>query len=123
MGCTPKNIHELVYSVNSNPVPSRETAPSSAPRPAIPTERKVPGYLDRREFLGCLEFPNSVKGMKEYERYLETVEEADPRKHDELTQRYCWGWAVASEECRKDIKELYRGLPERAGSQGMGIPL
>jgi hypothetical protein len=35
--------------------------------------------------LGALEFPDIVKGMRKYAQYLETVEESDPSKHDELS--------------------------------------
>lgn len=81
-------------------------------------KRMLPQFLNRSHFLGCLEFPDSVKGMKMYGQYLETVEEADPGKHDELTQRYCSGWALASAQYRKDIKELYAEIPEKEGWQG-----
>lgn len=84
-------------------------------------KRKGSPFLNRSQFLGCLEFPDSVKGMKMYGEYLETVEEADPGKHDELTQRYCSGWAVASAEYRKDIKELYAKIPEKEGWQGEDV--
>jgi len=81
-------------------------------------KRKVSPILNRSHLLGCLEFPDSVKGMKMYGQYLETVEEADPGKHDELTPRYCSGWALASAQYRKVIKELYATIPEKEGWQG-----
>ncbi len=81
-------------------------------------EKKCPPFLCRSRFLGALEFPDTPQGMKIYAEYLETVEERDPSKHDELTQKYCFGWALASKEYRKEIKSLYAELPEREGWQG-----
>lgn len=80
--------------------------------------KKVPPVLSRSHFLGCLEFPDSVKGMKRYGQYLETVEEADPAKHDELTRRYTSGWAVASAQFRKEVKKMYAETAENERWQG-----
>lgn len=74
--------------------------------------------LCRSRFLGALEFPDSVRGMRKYAEYLETVEEGDPTKHEELAKRYCSGWALASVEYRKEIKKLYAEIPEMDGWHG-----
>ena len=74
--------------------------------------------LYRGRFLQELGFPDSVNGMENYARYLETVEERDAAKHDELTRRYCSGWAVASEQYRQQIKAMYADLPEKESWQG-----
>jgi hypothetical protein len=42
-------------------------------------------------------------------------------RHDELTRRYCTGWAVASAEYRRGIKKLYTGVSEKAGWQGGAV--
>jgi hypothetical protein len=68
-----------------------------------------------------LEFPDSVRGMRKYAQHLETVEERDPARHDELTRLYCTGWAVASAEYRRRIKKLYAGVSEKAGWQGGAV--
>ena len=68
--------------------------------------------------MGALEFPDSVRGMRKYAEYLETVEEGDATKYEELAKRYCSGWAMASVEYRKEIKKLYAELPEMVGWQG-----
>jgi REP element-mobilizing transposase RayT len=81
-------------------------------------QENPPLCLSRARFLGALDFPDTVKGMRKYAEYLETVEESDPSKHDELSQRYCSGWALASLDYRKEIKALYAGIPEKKGWQG-----
>jgi len=83
--------------------------------------RRMPGWLCRERFLGSLDFPDSVSGMNKYAQYLETVEEKDPGKHDELTRRYCAGWAVASAEYRKDIKAMYAERSESKEWQGADV--
>ncbi len=84
-------------------------------------ERRMPGWLSRERFLGGAEFPDTVNGMRKYVQYLETVEERDPKKHDELTRRYCTGWAVASTEYRKELKAMYADLAESDGWQGADV--
>lgn len=77
-----------------------------------------PACLSRSRFLGALEFPDSVRGMRKYAEHLETVEERDATKYEVLAKRYCSGWALASAEYRKEIKKLYAEIPEMAGWQG-----
>lgn len=84
-------------------------------------KKHPPAHLCRARFLASLEFPDSVSSMKQYARHLETAEERDPAKHDELTRRYCSGWAVASAEYRRGMKKIYAGLTERAGWQGREV--
>jgi len=81
-------------------------------------KKTLPTCLSRSRFLGALELPDSVQGMREYAAYLDTVEEADATKYEELAKRYCSGWALASGEYRKEIKKLYAQIPEMAGWQG-----
>ena len=81
-------------------------------------KKTTPASLCRARFLGALEFPDSVRGMRKYAEYLETAEEKDATKYEELAKRYCSGWALASEEYRKEIKKLYAEIPEMAGWQG-----
>ncbi len=80
-----------------------------------------PAHMSRSRFLGALEFPDSVRGMRRYSEYLETVEEADATKYEELAKRYCSGWALASAEYRKEIKKLYAEIPEMADWQGADV--
>ena len=80
-----------------------------------------PDGLCRARFLESLQFPDSVRGMRKYAQHLETVEERDPARHDELTRRYCTGWAIASAEYRRGIKKLYAGVSEKAGWQGGAV--
>lgn len=84
-------------------------------------KKHPPAGLCRSRFLESLEFPDSVHGMKKYAQHLESVEERDPAKHDELTRRYCTGWALASAEYRRGIKKIYAGLAEKAGWQGREV--
>jgi putative transposase len=81
-------------------------------------KRKPPEPLRRGRFLSALEFSDSVAGMGQYARQLEFAEESDPAASDLLAKRYCAGWAVASEEYRKNLKKLYAELEEPAGWGG-----
>jgi putative transposase len=80
-----------------------------------------PDGLCRARFLASLEFPDSVRGMRKYAQHLETVEERDPARHDELTRRYCTGWAVASAEYRRGIKKQFAAVSGKAGWPGGAI--
>ena len=81
-------------------------------------KKSPPDCLSRAQFLGALKFPDSVRGMRKYAEYLETAEERDATKYEELAKRYSSGWALASAEYRKEIKKLYAEIPEMAGWQG-----
>jgi predicted secreted protein len=56
--------------------------------------------------------------MKRYEQHLAWAEEKDPARHEELTRKYSRGWAVASEEFRKDLKKRYAATQEASGWGG-----
>jgi REP element-mobilizing transposase RayT len=77
-------------------------------------ERNVKAPLVRGEFLSALEFPDNIRGMKQYEEHLIWSEEGERKKRDEMQKRYCRGWAVAGAEYRKELKKMYGGL-EKAG--------
>jgi len=79
---------------------------------------KPPQALVRARFLAALEFPDSPSGMKQYARHLEFAEENDPAARDEISRRYCQGWAVASREYRQELKKAYSEKDEPAGWGG-----
>ena len=81
-------------------------------------KRRPPQPLRRERFLYALEFPDSAAGMRQYERQLEYSEESDPAARDALARRYCRGWAVASEEYRRDLKKIYAQFEEPGGWGG-----
>ena len=68
-----------------------------------------------KRYIDALEFPDSAAGMRQYERQLEFAEESDPNARDALARRYCRGWAVASQEYRRDLKKIYEQLEEPRG--------
>ena len=84
-------------------------------------KRKPPEPLSRRRFLSALEFPDSVTGMRQYARQLEFAQESNPAVRDSLARRYCQGWAVASEEYRRDLKKMYAQLEEPPGWGGREV--
>jgi putative transposase len=84
-------------------------------------EPRPPESLSRGRFLSALEFPDSVAGMRQYARQLEFAEESNPAVRDSLAKRYCRGWAVASEEYRRDLKKMYAELEEHAGWGGREV--
>ena len=71
-----------------------------------------------KRYIDALEFPDSAAGMRQYERQLEFAEESDPNARDALARRYCRGWAVASQEYRRDLKKIYEQLEEPRGWGG-----
>ena len=81
-------------------------------------KNRPPQPLRRDRFLYALEFPDSVAGMRHFERQLEFAEESDPAARDALAARYCRGWSVASEEYRRDLKKIYAQLEEPGGRGG-----
>ena len=50
-------------------------------------QSRPPEPLRRGRFLSVLEFPDSVAGMRQYERQLEFAEESDPASRDSLAKR------------------------------------
>jgi putative transposase len=66
--------------------------------------RQVPAPLVRAQFLAALEFSDSPAGMGHYAEHLEFAEENNLATKDELSRRYCRGWAVASDEYRVKLK-------------------
>ena len=79
---------------------------------------KPPAALVRSRFLAALEFPDSASGMKHYARHLEFSEENDPDTRDKTSRRFCRGWAVASEEYRRELKRAYAEMDEPTGWGG-----
>jgi putative transposase len=74
--------------------------------------------LTRTRFLGALEFPDSPSGMKRYAEHLEFSEENDPAVRDEISRRYCRGWAVASQEYREELKGAFAESAESGSPEG-----
>jgi REP element-mobilizing transposase RayT len=116
----------LVNYIHLNPVRAglvkvgrlREHALSSFPKFFA---RKVPAGLVRSRFLAALEFPDTPSGMRRYAEHLEFSEENDPSAREELSRRYCRGWAVASEEFRAELKKAYAEMDEPAGWAGAEV--
>lgn len=52
-------------------------------------------------------FPGFPSGMKRYAEHLEFSEENSPAARDEISRRDCRGWAVASEEYRKELTDSF----------------
>ena len=113
----------LVNYIHLNPVRAgivtvaelREYEPSSYPKFF---KRRPPEPLTRGRFLSALEFPDSVAGMGQYARQLEFAEESDPAARDSLARRYCHGWAVASEEYRRNLKRSTRSSRSPEAGEG-----
>lgn len=55
--------------------------------------------------------------MKRYAEHLEYSEENASAAKDEISRRYCRGWAVASEEYRKELKAAFA---ESEASESLG---
>ena len=78
-------------------------------------QRKLPEPLRRGRFLSALESSDSVAGDGAICEAIGVRRgESDPAARDFLAKRYCAGWAVASEEYRKNLKKLYAELEEPA---------
>lgn len=79
--------------------------------------RSLRSGLVRSRFLGALEFPDSPSGMKRYAEHLEFSEENDPAAQDEISKRYCRGWAVASQEYREELKVAFAESTTAEGAE------
>jgi putative transposase len=71
-------------------------------------KRKVREGLCRADFLSILGLPDSIAGMNRYEQHLELREEADPKRRDDLTKRYCRGWFIGEKEEKKALEKDLR---------------
>lgn len=102
----------LVNYIHLNPVRAklakveslREYTLSSFPKLFA---KKPRPHLVRSRFLSALEFPDSPSGMKRYAEHLKFSKENNPAVRDELPNRYCRGWAVASSKYREQLKSSY----------------
>jgi len=69
--------------------------------------------LCREDFLGMLELPESLAGMRRYASHLELCEAQDPKLREALTKRYCRGWFIGSKESKKALsKDLNEKHPD-----------
>ena len=69
--------------------------------------------LCRDDFLGALELPSSLAGMRRYKTHLELSEAQDPKEQETLTERYCRGWFIGSAEEKKALaKDLAKQHPK-----------
>ncbi len=75
-------------------------------------KRTVREGLCRGIFLGILDLPDSLAGMRGYCEHLQLCEEADPERRDAMTKRYCRGWFIGSKEEKKALsKDLNQRHP------------
>ena len=61
--------------------------------------------LCREDFLGILELPDSLAGMRRYAGHLESSEAGDSGKREALSKRFCRGWFIGSGEEKKAFTE------------------
>lgn len=83
-------------------------------------EKNIKPPLVRGEFLSSLEFPDSVAGMRQYERHLKWCEEGELGKREEMAKKFCQGWAVAGSAYRNELKSMYRSMEGVAEAVGAG---
>ena len=75
-------------------------------------KRKIPDGLCRGDFLGTLELPDSLAGMRRYREHLALSEAKDPDEREKLSQRYCRGWFIGPSQQKKELaKELTKQNP------------
>lgn len=63
--------------------------------------------LTRKGFLSPLGLPDSLEGMKAYEKWLTTRDEGDPDKEEELRNEFEKGWILGSSEFRRAIQDRF----------------
>ncbi|WP_269523569.1 transposase [Coraliomargarita parva] len=69
--------------------------------------------LCRTDFLGILDLPDSLSGIRRYATHLELSEAQDPEKKEALTKRYCRGWFIGDKEAKKALaKDLNAKHPD-----------
>lgn len=70
----------------------------------------LPARLVRAGFLGTLNLPDSLDGMRAYEKWLKTRVEADAEKEKELREEFEDCWILGSEEYRRSVQEKFDGV-------------
>ena len=68
-------------------------------------KRKVRDRLDRDTVMSLQDLPDSISGMRRYEKSLELSVEGDPLKRNELNKQYCRGWYIGSSKARKEMSK------------------
>lgn len=68
-------------------------------------KKSPPDGLCREDFLGILDLPDTLAGVRRYATHLELCEEQDPKQKAALTKRYCRGWFIGSHEEKKALTE------------------
>jgi putative transposase len=61
--------------------------------------------LCREDFLGILDLPDALAGIRRYATHLELCEEQDPEQKVALTKRYCRGWFIGNNVEKKTLTE------------------
>jgi len=59
--------------------------------------------------------PHTARGMTRYQQHLALADEANPRKRDELSKRYCRGWFIGTAEAKTAVAEELSESPDTAG--------
>jgi REP element-mobilizing transposase RayT len=66
-------------------------------------KKASPDGLCREDFLGMLDLPDSLAGIRRYATHLELCEAQNPKLRETLTKRYCSGWFIGS-KAKKGFK-------------------
>lgn len=64
--------------------------------------------LCRSDFLGILDLPDSLAGIRRYATHLKLCEAQDPNKREQLMKQYCRGWFIGSKESKKALADDLR---------------
>ena len=61
--------------------------------------------LCREDFLGILDLPDSLAGVRCYATHLELCKAQDPKQRELLAKRYCRGWFIGPKEAKKALRD------------------
>ena len=75
-------------------------------------KRTIRKPLDRGTLLSLWSLPDTLAGMRKYQKYLELCDERNPRKRNKLSKKYCLGWHLGSAKAKKTLaKDLAESTP------------
>ncbi|MDA0349962.1 MAG: transposase [Verrucomicrobia bacterium] len=73
-------------------------------------KRSVMPPLVRGGFLSECNLPDNLSGIRQYEKLLHLQEEGDPRKKTEMQKKYLRGWAIATEDYKKELHKDFKKM-------------
>jgi REP element-mobilizing transposase RayT len=76
-------------------------------------KRTVQLPSDRTTLLSLCDLPDTLAGMRKYQKRLKRVDERNPREREALSKKYCRGWFLGSAQAKKArVNDLANSSPK-----------